>query len=115
MFTLKQWFKVIKVYKIKKDINLLKWIASDSNFNPPRYDRGFKQWTTRGITAWCTLVKDEQLESFQNMKEKYNLDKQEFYRYLQLRDYYLKEVRMDPSTDVNGVIQYNQCIQRNQT
>lgn len=51
------------------------------------------------------LVKNGQLESFQNMKEKFDLDKQEFYRYLQLRDYFLKEMRTDPSGEVHGVIQ----------
>ena len=61
------------------------------------YDKGFKQWVTRGITAWYTLVKDGELESFQNMKDKYGLDKNEFYRYLQLRDYYRKEIKIDAS------------------
>lgn len=50
-------------------------------------------------------MKDGQLESFQNIKDKYDLDKHEFYRYLQLRDYFMKEIRMDPSREVNGVIQ----------
>lgn len=36
LFTLKQWFKVIQVHRIKKDRNLLKWTAYDSNFNPTR-------------------------------------------------------------------------------
>ena len=39
------------------------------------------------------------------MKDIYSLDKREFYRYLQLRDYYKKEIEIDPSTEVNGVIQ----------
>ena len=39
------------------------------------------------------------------MKEKYDLDKHEFYRYLQLRNYYRKEIKMDPSGEVNGLVQ----------
>lgn len=92
IYTLKVWFSIIKKYKIQVDINSLKWEAYHSNFKPARYNKGFKRWTAKGITAWCVLVKDGQLESFQNIKEKYDLDKQEFYRYLQLRDYYMKKI-----------------------
>lgn len=52
-----------------------------------------------------TLEKDGELESFQNIKDKYALGKNEFYRYLQLRDYYKKEIRRDSSIEVNNVIQ----------
>lgn len=38
------------------------------------------------------------------MRAKHDLSEHEFYRYLQLRDYYRKEVEMDPSMEVNGVI-----------
>lgn len=31
-------------------------------------------------------------------------DKHEFYRYLQLRNYFRKEIRVDPSSEMNGVI-----------
>lgn len=105
MFTLKLWFSVIKKHKIQKDISILKWIAYDSKFKPAKYDTGFKQWTNRGITAWCVLMKKRQLESFQNIKEKYDLNKHDFYKYLQLRNYFLKEIKMDPSGEMNGVIQ----------
>ena len=39
------------------------------------------------------------------MRVKYDLGKHEFYRYLQQRDYYRKDIKMDPSMEVNGVIQ----------
>jgi hypothetical protein len=104
-FTLELWFRVIKKYRIKKETKVLRWVAFDSNFKSAEYDKGFKQWVDKGVTAWCTLEKDGALESFQNMKDIYSLDKREFYRYLQLRDYYKKEIEIDPSTEVNGVIQ----------
>ncbi len=105
VFTLELWFRVLKNYRIKKETNVLKWVAFDSNFKPAVYDKRFKWWVNKGVTAWYTLQKDGELESFQNMKDKYDLDKHEFYRYLQLRDYYKKEIRMDPSMEMNGVIQ----------
>lgn len=71
-FTLEIWYSIVRRYKIQKDINVLRWIAYDSNFTPNKYDTGFKRWETKGITAWCVLMKDGQLESFQEMKEKYD-------------------------------------------
>ena len=39
------------------------------------------------------------------LKKNYDLDKHEFCRYLQLRNYYRKEIKMDPSREVNGLVQ----------
>lgn len=66
LFTLEVCFRIIKIYKIKKEIN---------HFKPAVYDAGFKLGVTKGITAWCSLEKDGGLESFLNMKDKYDLDK----------------------------------------
>lgn len=65
---------------------------------------GFKQWEYKGIT-WCVIMKDGQLESFKKMKEKYDLDTHDFYRYLQLRNYIGKEIRSNTSGEINGVVQ----------
>lgn len=103
--TLEIWFKILKIYKCYNDSKSLKWLAYDSNFKPAQYDQGFKQWAAKGVTAWCVLEREGQLESFQNLKEKHDLGTLDFYRYLQLRDYYRKEIQADPSGEVNSVIQ----------
>ena len=69
------------------------------------YDQGFEHWLTKGIRTWCLLVKEGRLESFENMRRKYELGAHEFYRYFQLRDYFKKEIEADSSKEVNGVIQ----------
>lgn len=104
-FTLELWHKIIKNYGIKNEINLLKWVVSDTEFTPVHFDMGFKQWEKKGVTAWCTLEKDGKLESFQNIRDKYDLDAHDLYRYLLLRDYYRKTIRGDPSMEVNSMIQ----------
>ena len=103
--TLGLWFKILKVYKIQNDINILKWVAHDRNSKPALYDPGFKHWVTKGITTWCVLVKDGRLESFENIRRKYELGAHEFYRYLQMRDYFKREIGSDSPKEVNGVIQ----------
>jgi len=42
------WFKVLKIYKIQNDANIIKWVAYDGNFKPAKYDHGFKQWVAKG-------------------------------------------------------------------
>ncbi len=85
-FTLELWFRVTRKQKIE-DISQLKWVAFDNDFKSCQQDKGFKLWTIKGITAWCTLEEKGELESFQNMKDKYDLWEHDFHRYLQLRDY----------------------------
>ena len=102
--TLGLWFKILKMYRIQNDINILKWVAHD-RFKPAMYDSGFKHWLTKGITTWCVLVKDGRLESFESIRRKYELGAHEFYRYLQMRDYFKREIESDSPKEVNGVIQ----------
>lgn len=55
-------FRIMKICKIRKETNEV----CNSDIKLARYDKGFKQWVTKAVTAWCTLEKDGELESFQN-------------------------------------------------
>lgn len=66
------------------------------------HDPAFKEWAQKGMTAVCTVSEDGQFLSFQELKTKYNLENRDFYRFLQLRDYFIKEIR--PSETINEVI-----------
>uniref|UniRef100_A0A096M9G4 Reverse transcriptase domain-containing protein n=1 Tax=Poecilia formosa TaxID=48698 RepID=A0A096M9G4_POEFO len=68
-FTLETWFKTLKKHKIKKEMKVLRWIAYDTDFKPLKYDKGFKQWIGKGITGWYTLQENNELLSFQQMKD----------------------------------------------
>lgn len=58
----------------------------------------------QGVTAWYTL-RNRGLASFQKtLQLKCNIDEHKFDRHLQLRDYDI-EIRLDPSVEMNGVIQ----------
>lgn len=74
-------------YKLEKDIMVLKWCAYDTQFEPNKLDNRFKDWANNGITAVCMIIKDNILFSFGKVKEKYNLEMQHFYRYLQMRHF----------------------------
>ena len=101
-FTLKIWSTVVRKYKLQRDICNLVWFAYDLKFKPGMYDTAFKGWTQKGVTAICTVSEDGQFLSFQDLKTKYSLENKDFYRYLQLRDYFTKERRSNET--INKVI-----------
>uniref|UniRef100_A0A3B5ADU2 Reverse transcriptase zinc-binding domain-containing protein n=1 Tax=Stegastes partitus TaxID=144197 RepID=A0A3B5ADU2_9TELE len=92
-FTLEIWYSTVKKLKLKKEQGLLKWIAFDEKFYPGKLDPTFKSWTKKGITAICTVVKNGQMRSFQELKDAYNLQNHDFFKYLQIRDYYIRNIQ----------------------
>ena len=103
-FTFKVWYDTTRKYKLEGDLRLLRWAAYDKQFIPNTLDQRFKQWIPNGITALCTVTKDGNFMSFQQMKEKFALYNQDHFRYLQLRDYFEREVKPNTNQDKNGVI-----------
>lgn len=103
-FTLKIWFNLIRKYKLEKELGLIRWIAYDKGFTPGSMDQRFKQWIPTGLTAMCTLIKDGNFMSFQEIKQKYDLSNQDHYRYLQIRDFLNKEVKHSVDLDKNSII-----------
>ena len=51
----------------------------------------------------CTLIKNGNFMSFQEMKQKYDLSNLDHFRYLQIRDYFDKEIKHNVNLD-NGLI-----------
>lgn len=51
----------------------------------------------------CTLIKNGKIMSFQDLKERYGLGNEDFFRYLQLRDYLIKEIQCTTTSD--GVLE----------
>ena len=46
------WKKLIKTYKLNKDVKILNWLAYDQSFKPNSIDQRFKIWTTKGIRIY---------------------------------------------------------------
>lgn len=75
-------------FQLQKEMKLLRSLAHDPNFKPASQDLRYRQWIRHGITLYSSLVKDGELVNFQFMYGKYGLERQDFYRYLQMRHYY---------------------------
>ena len=104
-FTLEKWLYVAKKYKLEGELPLIQWPAYTKNFNPNMYDIKFKEWTIKGITAMTKLIKDGSFKSFQQLKEEFELENQDHFRYLQLRDFYNKNVKSKVNLNNNAIIQ----------
>lgn len=102
LHTLNIWYDFIKQNKLEKELKLLSWFAYDDEFKPSTSDHKFREWTMKGLTAICTLIKKGNIMSFQELKTKYDLDNKDLFRYLQLRDYFRKEIQNIKT--LNGII-----------
>lgn len=103
--TFSVWFGIIKTLKIQKHVKKLKWVSHDKKFVPAKLDQSYKYWERKGITAWCVLENNGRLESFQNLEQRFELGRHDFFRFLQMRDYYNKEIQVGPSMEESNIIQ----------
>lgn len=72
---------------------MLRWPAYDPRFIPALCDRGYRQWSQHGINAFCRISSNWELDSFQNLCQSFELIRLDFYRYLQVSHFFLKEIR----------------------
>jgi len=105
VFSIGIWFSLIKQLKLKNDQKVLRWIALDNRFKSALYDSTFKDWMNKGLTALCIVIKNNKMKSFQELKDNFDLNNQDLFRYLQLRDYYCKEIKGSSSNVVNPLIE----------
>lgn len=98
---LRIWFKECKSPSLERQSKLLKWIAFDPDFKPARADGRFHLWYRLGITSFSLISSKGELDSFQEMSDKYGLGKLDFFRYLQTRTYFNKEIRYMEKHDTN--------------
>ena len=92
-FTLQVWFSVVKQLGLVEQSRILRWVTYDTAFKPGRMDQRFKYWSDKGITTYYGIIEENNLQSFQYLKDRYNLEKPDFFRYLQLRHYFDQEIK----------------------
>ena len=75
------------------------WPTHDPDFKQGMNDRGFTQWMRKGLSTLFLLVKNQEFIDVKTISDRTELARQDFYRYLQLQDYFVK--------DIVGLIQEN--------
>lgn len=99
--TLNIWFDFVRQHKLERNVKLLSWFAYDDGFKPGVNDFNFRDWSRKGLTAMCKLMKNGHM-SFQELKMDYGLENRDHFRFLQLRDYFIKDIQ--PVKNLNGVL-----------
>ena len=98
---LKIWNMIKDEYKLNNKLQIIQWCAYDPEFKANVIDKRFKSWIPKGITTYYSLTEKGQLKSFDRLKEDCNLDKTDFFRFLQVRSRF-EHIRIE--TDLNDTI-----------
>lgn len=85
------WYKILKDSKCERNARLLRWVALDTEFTPTMLDSRFTRRTNLDITSYCKISTNADIVSFMDLREKHNFEKQDLFRYFQLRDYFNKK------------------------
>lgn len=83
---------------------MIKWCAYDTNFLPNRWDDRFKKWTTKGLTSYFTFVHKGAFQNFGSLQEKHKLEKNDFFRYLQVRHYFNQNLTTALESEELGIL-----------
>lgn len=90
---LKIWHKLLKDKEFERSARILRWVKYDTEFAPAGLDGRFKHWTNSGITSYCIISSTDGLHTFKKLIDTYNLGKEDFFRYLQLRHHFDKHIK----------------------
>uniref|UniRef100_A0A096LQF6 Reverse transcriptase domain-containing protein n=1 Tax=Poecilia formosa TaxID=48698 RepID=A0A096LQF6_POEFO len=86
--SLKKWAEVVKKFNLLKQIGILSWPAYHPRFLPAAVDHKYRRWAKQGITAFCNIIKNGELVRFEDLCRTYDVGRQDFYRYLQVRSFF---------------------------
>ena len=101
---LRTWQETAKTCNLNDSIKLLRWCAYDTEFIPNRSDGKFKKWAAKGLTNYFSFTKEGTFHSFEYLKKRYNLEQKDFYRYLQVRNYFNQNLRPNLGKIETGIL-----------
>ena len=93
--TQRVWFLVKKKLGIPLSISRATKIAKNIYFLPNKLDLGFRTWAEKGLITINQMFNRETLKSFKQLQDKFGLLSNDFYRYLQLRNYLMSHKDWD--------------------
>ncbi len=102
-FTLELWFTMVRKYNLERETKILTWMAYNPKFKPGTIDSSFEHWINEGITAISTMTDWGKIKGFLNLKKDYGLEDYDQFRYLQVRDFFEKEIKPDLPQELKKV------------
>lgn len=77
-----------KICQLGNRTKILRRCAFDSAFKPNKNDGRFKGWIPKGLTTYYSFIQRGVFQSFEERQRSNGLEKDDFYRYLQVRSYF---------------------------
>lgn len=74
-------------------IKHFRWCAYDTDFHPNKSDKRFQMWNKKGLTTYHSFTHKGTLQDFQSLQTKFGLEQADFFRFLQMRDYFNKHCK----------------------
>ncbi len=84
--SLKILIQIKNTYKVP-NISIYTPVCHNHAFTPALLDRTFATWYTKGLKCLQDFYIDNTFASFDQLRDKYNLSKSHFFRYMQLRHF----------------------------
>uniref|UniRef100_A0A3P9K8G4 Reverse transcriptase domain-containing protein n=1 Tax=Oryzias latipes TaxID=8090 RepID=A0A3P9K8G4_ORYLA len=86
------WFRVLNYMNQTQPLSQYSPIWGNKFFTPGRADATFKIWAAKGLSAIRDLYSPDSdiMMSFEELKNKYDLSKKHFYKFLQVRNFVRK-------------------------
>lgn len=100
--SLKKW---VKTFHLSKQIRVLIWPAYRPCFLPASIDHKFRTWAKQGITSFCKIIENGELLNFEDLCRTYEVGREDFYRYLQIRSFFEREIKSPDLVANPGIIQ----------
>ena len=73
--------------------------------SPNSLDSRFKTWINGGLTTYYSFVNKGTLKSFELLQQEHGLQRQDFYRYLQVRHYFQENITRAIEGQKTGILE----------
>lgn len=87
------WGKLRKLFKSNYPLNMTSTLIDNPDLLPQNVGSNFVGWHKVGIIRIYDLYEDGAFKSFESLKKQYGISNKDFYKYLQVRHYVMKEAK----------------------
>lgn len=91
--TVKAW-KMVRKLERNSNTSPFTPIIDNPDFLPGCNDQGYKLWMERGLKKLGDLFENQVLMSFTQVQQKFGLHKKDFFRYLQVRNFIIRDTTL---------------------
>lgn len=104
-FSMKLWLQVVKRFNLHREMKLLCWPAYDPHFLPAALDHRYRRMARQGISSLCRIVTNGHFNDFEDICRTHELDRGDFFRCLQIRNFFVMEVKSHDSPEPSKIIE----------